>query len=135
MVGWFKWVRALVGWSVTLYLVDTLATSVFAQSLSKFTCKFWMMRGGTLLILGHGSKVKVNFGALCIRPCGQDTDYSFCRITFNRHIKLWMMRGGTLLILRYGVKGQGQLWHSVHKAIGQDSVYVQSLSKFTSSYG
>ena len=28
----------------------------FAQSLSNFTCKLWMMRRGTLLILGHGVK-------------------------------------------------------------------------------
>ena len=40
--------------SVTLYLVDTIATSVFDQSLSNFT--LFMMRGGTLLILGHGVK-------------------------------------------------------------------------------
>ena len=46
------WVRG----SVTLYLVDTLATIVFAQSISNFTCTFAMMRGGTLLILGHGVK-------------------------------------------------------------------------------
>ena len=50
------WVRACVGGSVTLYLVDTIATTVFAQSLSNFTCTFAMMRGGTLLILGHGVK-------------------------------------------------------------------------------
>ena len=31
-----------------------IATTVFAQSLSNFTCTFAMMRGGTLLILGHG---------------------------------------------------------------------------------
>ena len=42
--------------SVTLYLVGTIATTVLAQSLSNFTCKLWMMRGGTLLILGHGVK-------------------------------------------------------------------------------
>ena len=30
--------------------------TVFDQSLSNFTCKLWMMRGGTLLILGHGIK-------------------------------------------------------------------------------
>ena len=45
-----------VGGSVTLYLVDTIATTVFDQSLSNFTCKFLMMRGGTLFILGHGIK-------------------------------------------------------------------------------
>ena len=35
-----------------------IATTVFPQSLSNFTCTFAMMRGGTLLILGHGG-VKV----------------------------------------------------------------------------
>ena len=39
-----------------LYLVDTIANTctVFAQSLSNITYKLWMIRGGTLLILGHG---------------------------------------------------------------------------------
>ena len=55
--------------SVALYLVDKIKTTVFAKSLSNFTCKLCMMRGGTLLILGHG------------------------------------------------VKGQGQLWHSMYKAL------------------
>ena len=39
-------------------LAGTIATTVFAQSLSNFTCKLWMMRGGTLLILGHRVKGK-----------------------------------------------------------------------------
>ena len=47
---------ACVGASVTLYLVGTIATIMFAQSLSNFTCKLWKMRGGTLLNLGHGVK-------------------------------------------------------------------------------
>ena len=50
------YVGACVCVSVTLYLVGTIATTVLAQSLSNFTCKLWMMRGGTLLILGHGVK-------------------------------------------------------------------------------
>ena len=33
-----------------------IQTTVFARSLSNFTCKLWMMRGGTLLILGHRVK-------------------------------------------------------------------------------
>ena len=37
--------------SVARYLVGTIQITVFAQSLSKFTCKLLMMRGGTLLIL------------------------------------------------------------------------------------
>ena len=48
-----SWVGGWVRGSVPLYLVDTIATTVFAQSLSNFTCAFTMMRGGTLLILGH----------------------------------------------------------------------------------
>ena len=50
------WLGECVRGSVTLYLVDTIATTVFAQSLSNFTCTFTMMRGGTLLILGHRVK-------------------------------------------------------------------------------
>ena len=45
-----------VGVSVTLYLVDMILTTVFAQSLSNFTCKLFMMKGGSLWILGHGVK-------------------------------------------------------------------------------
>ena len=26
--------------------------------------------------------------ALCIRPCGQDSDYSFCPITFKLHMQV-----------------------------------------------
>ena len=35
-------------------LVDTIQSTVFAQSLSYFPCTLWMMRTVTLLILGHG---------------------------------------------------------------------------------
>ena len=49
-------VRGRVGGSVTLYLVDTIPTTVFDQSLSNFTHKLWMTRRGTLSILGHGIK-------------------------------------------------------------------------------
>ena len=30
-----------------------------------------------------GSKVKVNFGTLSIKPCGHNTDHYFCPITFK----------------------------------------------------
>ena len=33
-----------------------------------------------------GSKVKVNFGTLCIIPCGHDSGYSFCPNTFKLHM-------------------------------------------------
>ena len=35
-----------------------------------------------------GSKVKVNFGTICTRPCGHDSDYSFCLITFKLHMQV-----------------------------------------------
>ena len=127
-------------WRSTLALcvsdiVHTIQTTVFAQSFSNFSCKLWMMRGGTLLIFGHGvkgqgqlwhsvyktlwtryrlqflpnhfqtspvscqwweeepywlwvmgSKVQVNFGTLFIWPCGHDTDYSLCPITFKLYM-------------------------------------------------
>ena len=81
-----EWVGSCVRWSVLLYLVDTIATTVFAQSLSNFICKLCMMRGGTYWFGVTGSNVKVNFGTLYIRPCGHNTDYSFCPITFKLHM-------------------------------------------------
>ena len=50
------WVSGCVRQSVPLYLVGAIQTTVFAQSLSNFTCELLMMRGGTLLILGHRVK-------------------------------------------------------------------------------
>ena len=90
--------------SVTLYLVDTIATTVFVQSLSNFTCTFAMMGGGTLLILGHGVKGQGQLWHSVYYPLAKG----------NFTCTFAMMRGGTLLILGHGVKGQGQLWHSVH---------------------
>ena len=60
-----------------------------------------------------GSKVKVNFGTLCIKPAGTIQTTVFAKSLSNFTCKLWMMRGETLLILGQGIKGQGQLWHSV----------------------
>ena len=77
-----------------------------------------MMRGGTLLIFGHGSNFKVIFGTLCIIPCGHDTDYKFpvfAQSLSNFTFKLRMIGGGTIWIFGHDVKGQGQLWHSVYK--------------------
>ena len=37
-------------------ITDRVQTIVYVQLLSNFTCKLWMIKGGTLLILGHGVK-------------------------------------------------------------------------------
>ena len=130
-----------------------IQTTVLVQSLSNFTSKLWMMRGGTLLILGlrvkcqgqlwhsmyktmwtryrllfesnlfqtshvscwsweegpywfwvTGSKVKVNFGTLCIRPCGHNTDHSLSWITFKLHMSLLDDMGGNPI--DFGSQGQ-----------------------------
>ena len=83
-----EWVHQWVSASVALCFVDTIQTTLFARSLSNFTCKLWTMRGGTYWFWVTGSKVKVNFCTLYIRPCGQDTDYSFSPITFKLHMSL-----------------------------------------------
>ena len=62
-----------------------IQATVVAQSHSNFICKLWMMRG-TLLILSLGSKVKVKLGPLSTKPCGHNTDYRFCLITFKLHL-------------------------------------------------
>ena len=79
MSEWVRaWVRECVSGSVTLYLVDTIATSIFAQSLSNFTCTFAMRRGGTLLILGHRVKGQGQlWHSVYIKSCGHNSDYSF----------------------------------------------------------
>ena len=39
-----------------------------------------------------GSKVKVNFGTLPLKPCSQNTDCNFARSLSNSLCKLLMMR-------------------------------------------
>ena len=92
--------------SVQLYLVDTIATTGFAQSLSNFTCTFTMMRGGTLLI---GSVQLYLVDTIATTVFAQSLSNFTCTFT--------MMRGGTLLILGHRVKGQGQLWHFVYNTL------------------
>ena len=47
-----------------------------------------MIREGTLSILGHGVKGQGQFDTLCIRPCGQDTDYIFTPLAFKLHMSV-----------------------------------------------
>ena len=55
------------------HLLDTIADKVFVQSLSNFTCKLWMMREGTLLILSHGVKCKIQKNLLmCCHCCNNN---------------------------------------------------------------
>ena len=117
--------------------MDTIQTTVFAQSLSNFTCRLSMMRGGTLLIMGHGikgqgqlwhsvymtfwvmgSKVPRSTLALCIYDLVvMIQTIVYAQSLSNFTCKLWMMRGGNLLIWGHRVKGQCQLWHSVYKTL------------------
>ena len=83
-----EWVRGRVGGSVTLYLVDTIATTVFDQSLSNFTCKLWMMRGGTISILGHGIKGQIQLWHSVYKTLWTRSDYRFSPITFRLHMQV-----------------------------------------------
>ena len=38
--------------------MDTIHITMYVQSLTNITCRLWMMRGDTLLILGHGVIIK-----------------------------------------------------------------------------
>ena len=135
------WVSDWVSASVVLCLVDTKQTTPFARSLSNFTfsCGWWEEELYWFCVTG--SKVKVNFGTLYKRPCGQDTDYNSSPITLNVRIqttivvqslsnltcKCWMMRGGNILILGHGVKDQSQLLHSTYKTLWtQYRLYFES---------
>ena len=72
----------------------------------------FMMRGGILLILGHGVNRSRSTLTLCLRNLVdkiQTTDFALLLSNYIR--RLLMMRGGTPI--DFGSRGQGQLWHSV----------------------
>ena len=82
--------------------MDTIQTIVLAQPLSDFTCKLWMMRGGTLLILGHGV---IGQGQLwhCVKYIVDTIQTIVLAQSFSGFTcKLWKTGGGTLLILGQG---------------------------------
>ena len=73
--------------SVALCLVDTI--QFFSLSLSNFTCKLFMMRGVTLLILVHRVKGQHQFWHSAFETlCGHDIDCSFCPIIFKLIMKV-----------------------------------------------
>ena len=103
----------------------------FVQSLSNFTCKLWMMRGGILLISGHRIKYQGQLWLSVYEALWAiQTTVNFQSLS-NFTCRLWMMRGETLLILGHGIKGQGQLWLYMYGPCGHKTVYIQSLSNFT----
>ena len=91
-----------MGGCVCLYMVVTIATTIFAQSLSN-TCKLWMIRGGTLLILGHGVKGQGQLYHCVLDLVDTIQTTVFVQSFSNFTGKLWMITGGTILILGHGV--------------------------------
>ena len=89
--------------------MDTIATSVFAQSLQTPHAHSPWWEEEPYWFWVTGSKVKVNFGTLCIRPCGHDTDYSFCPITYKLHMHIHHDVRRNPIDFGSRVKGQGQL--------------------------
>ena len=111
-----------VGVSVTLYSVDTIEMTVFAQSLSIFTCKLWVRKAERRNPIDFGHWVKGQGKMwhsvhktckknVCKKP-GQDSLQVQSNHFQTSHASC-MMRVWTILILGRGVKDQGQLWHSL----------------------
>ena len=123
-VGWVsEWTR---GWGsvyvdpscFTLWTRYRIATTVFAQSLSNFTCTLFMMRGGTLLILvhgvkGHGQLWHSIYKTLWARyrlqllPNHFQTSHASCG--WWEEEPYWFSVTGS----KVNTGSQGQLWHSV----------------------
>ena len=87
--------------------MTSIQATVFASSLLKFRCKL-LMRGGTLLIL-----VNVKFDTLSVKPCGHNTDYRFCPITF-KHLA-YIVDVERRNPIDFGL--WDQILHSVHKTL------------------
>ena len=74
-------------WSRSQRARSTLAPSYLVcmckdidyQYLHDLAYKLYMMREGTPWIMGHN--VKVNSFTVSLKPCGYDTDYSYCPAT------------------------------------------------------
>ena len=93
-------------------------TTLFAQSLSIFTCMFLMMRGGTLLILvngvkGQGQLWHSTYEILWAKYTLQILPYQIL-ITFKLHMSVVDDKRINPIDFGRGVKGQGQLWYSVY---------------------
>ena len=79
------------GWmhpSVALCLVDTIQTTVFAGSLFKLHMHIVDDERRNPIDFGSwGQRSRSTLTLCCIKPCGCDTDYSFCPITFKLHMQ------------------------------------------------
>ena len=99
----------MVGWvsaSVALCLVGKILATVFARSLTNFTCKLFMMRGGTLFILGHGVKGQSQLWHFVYK-----TLWARYRLQFLRdHFQTSLVSCSGWEYLGHGTKFQGQLW-------------------------
>ena len=105
--------------SMYKYLVGTIATTVFAQSLTNFTCT--VLDDERRNPIDYGSRVPYRSRstlALYVQVLvGTIATTVFAQSLSNFTFQLCLMRGGTLLIMGHGMKGQGQLWHSVYKTL------------------
>ena len=116
--GWVsEWVGAWASWWVRHALPCGHDSDWFLINhfqTSHVSCGWW--EEGPYWVWVTGSKVKVNFGTLCIRPCGHDTDYRFSPITFRLHMQV-VDDERKNHIDSHGVEGQCQHWHSLYKTL------------------
>ena len=106
-------VSGCVRGSITLYLLDTIATTIFAKSLSNFTCKLGMMRKGTLLILGHRVKGQGQLWHSVYKTLWTWYILQFLSNHFQEEEPYWFWVTGSKVKVNspfpgHGVKGQGQ---------------------------
>ena len=77
-----------------------------------------MMRGDTLLNLGHGIKCQGHvwhFGPLSLKRCGHEIHtVLLVQSLLNFTYRMKMTRRGIPLFWGFRVKGQGKLWHLVY---------------------
>ena len=112
--------------------MGTIATTVFVQSLSNFTCKLWMMRGEILSILGHGVKGQGQL-LLCVQDLvGRIQTTVFTQSISNFTCKVWMMRGGSHW---FWVTGSKVNFGSVYKTLWAGYRLQFSLNHFQTSNG
>ena len=100
----------------------------FSQSLSNFTCKLWVKRGGALLISGQRLK---DWLSVYKNLLAGYRLYSFSQSLSNFPCKLWMMRGGPIDFGSRGKRSTLALYVQDIVNKMQTTVFTQSLSNFT----
>ena len=99
--------------------------------------RFYVIDGKRRDLIDFGPGVKVNICGtmyMYMKPCGCNTDNSFCSITFK--LKLFMMRRNPFDIESQGQRWRSKLAHWIRNHVGtiQTTVLFQSLWNLTCNF-